>query len=381
MPAQFRALFPSLDARVHLASCSYAPRSAPVASALEEMQCELEGEQPWHVFEQKVVELRELLAELLACQVHQIGLQPNATIAAYQVGSSIDWTVRPRIVVSKAEFPSVAQVWKAQECRGAELVLIDHGSDASDPAAMLEAYRAAIDDRVGLVSVPALDYVSGAKLPVLEIAAMARGCGAASFCDAYQLVGTEPINAMALGVDYLAGGAMKYLLGLPGLAFLYARAPEAVQRISDLTGWQGRVDPFEFNPLKLDYPDAARRFETGTPAVAPVYAAAAGIRALLDLGLANVAERICVLKMHTERTFATLGVEPRYLAPPARTGGHFALRVDDAKALECHLRRRHVQVSPRLDALRIAFHAFNNSEDVERFVESLVAAQSQGSLP
>jgi selenocysteine lyase/cysteine desulfurase len=371
MLTQFRTQFPSLGERAHFASCSYAPRSTLVAGALEQMLHELDRDQPWPVYEQKVVELRGLLAELLGCEVGQIGLQPNATIAAYQIASSIDWSARPRIIASKAEFPSIAQVWKAQERRGAELLLIEH--DAEDA---FDAYRRVLDERVGLVSTPAVDYVSGARLPVHALAELARQQGAVSFCDAYQLIGTEPIDAHELSVDYLVGGAMKYLLGLPGLAFLYAKRPDSVQRVSDLTGWQGRVDPFAFDPLGLDSPATAHRFETGTPAIAPVYAAAAGVRALLEVGLPRVAERIAALKQHAQQAFASRALDLRYVARPDRTGGHFGIRVRDAKSLERHLLQHRVQVSPRRDAVRIAFHAFNLPEDVERLCEALVTART-----
>jgi selenocysteine lyase/cysteine desulfurase len=368
---QFRAQFPSLAARTHFASCSYAPRSTLVSAALEQMLLELEHEQPWTAYEHKVAELRALVAELLGCEVEQVGLQPNATIAAYQVASSIDWSARPRIIASRAEFPSIAQVWQAQARRGAELVLIEH--DAPDA---FDAYRRVLDERVGLVSVPALNFVSGAKLPVAAIVALARQHGAVSFCDAYQLIGTEPLDAGALAVDYLVAGAMKYLLGLPGLAFLYARQPEAVQRVSTLTGWQGRVDPFAFEPLGLDSPQTARRFETGTPAIAPVYAAASGIRALLELGLQRVAERIAMLKQHVQSVCVARGLDLQYMAPPDRSGGHFGIRARDAKSLERRLLEHRVQVSPRRDAVRIAFHAFNSPEDVERLCEALLAARA-----
>lgn len=380
MAVAFRDRFPSLDDRVHFASCSYAPRSTFLADALDEMLRALDGERPWGVFEHKVVELRRVLSELLTCEERQVSLQPNATIAAFQVANSIDGSGR-RIVASRAEFPSIVQVWKAQESRGAELVLVEH---SADPAETLDAYRRVIDERVGLVSVPALDFVSGARLPVASITALARLHGATSFCDAYQLVGTEPLSMQALGVDYLAAGAMKYLLGVPGLAFLFAREPERVQRFSELTGWQARVDPFAFDPLRLDHPDSARRFETGTPAIAPVFAALAGVRALQEIGLHRVAERIASLKLSAARRFADHGLNLQWLAPPAHTGAHLALRMGDAaraKALERHLLNSRIQTSPRLDALRIAFHAFNRPEDVERLCESLVAARAAGLVP
>ena len=379
MPNAFRSHFPSLEARVHLASCSYAPHSTLVNDALNEMLDELGHacRTPWPAYERKLVALRASVAELLNCETTQVGLMPNASVGAYQVANSMDWSARPRIVSSMSEFPSIAQVWKAQTLRGAEWVMLECGPHPDD---LLEAYGQALDERVGLVSLPAIDYLSGARLPVREIAALARRFGATTFCDAYQWVGTEAIDAADTGIDYLVAGAMKYLLAWPGIAFLYARQPQTVQRISELTGWQGRPDPFGFDPFDSGFPNSARRFETGTPAFASIYAAVAGIRALLDLGLSQVAEHIARLKRDAAQVFDERGLKPSYLVPPSRTGGHFGFRVRDADALAHHFLQRRVHVSSRLNAVRVAFHAFNQRDDIESLGASLVAARDAGLL-
>ena len=51
----------------------------------------------------------------------------------------------------------------------------------------------------------------------------AHARGARVFVDAYQAVGVLPVNVDELGCDYLVAGTCKYLLGLPGVAFLYVR--------------------------------------------------------------------------------------------------------------------------------------------------------------
>jgi selenocysteine lyase/cysteine desulfurase len=380
MPAslhQLRDQFPTLDARVHLASCSYAPSSHALSAALQAVQDELAGDAPWTAFERWSESLRGAVAALLGASPRQISLQPNATIAAFQVASSIDWSQRPRILGSTADFPSITQVWRAQQARGARLELIRHDADTLH---LLQHYRRAVDASVGLVSLPATDYVSGLKLPVTELAALARKQGSQSFCDAYQLIGTEPVDASALQVDYLAGGAMKYLLAQPGVAFLYARQPEAVQRLSELSGWQSRDAAGRFDPLTADTVTDARRFETGTPATAAVAAASAGIALLQQVGLAQVAARIDTLKQHAVARFAADGLRLRFLAEPHRTGAHVAIDLNDeqrAAALGRHLSLQGVQTSPRCAALRIAMHAFNTPEDIDRLSQSLVAASAR----
>jgi selenocysteine lyase/cysteine desulfurase len=84
----------------------------------------------------------------------------------------------------------------------------------------------------------------------------------------------------------------------------------------ELTGWQGRPDPFAFDPFNLDFPASARRFETCTPAFAAIYAAIAGIRALLDLGLPRVVAHIAQLKHQAMEVFDDHELNPLYLAPP-----------------------------------------------------------------
>jgi selenocysteine lyase/cysteine desulfurase len=70
-----------------------------------------------------------------------------------------------------------------------------------------------------------------------------------------------------LDCDYLISGSLKYMLGLPGMAFLYVRSGLVDAKPPIQTGWFGRVNPFEFNAHLLDYPDHARRFESGTPSI------------------------------------------------------------------------------------------------------------------
>ena len=47
--------------------------------------------------------------------------------------------------------------------------------------------------------------------------------------DAYQAIGTYPLDVHALGVDVLAAGVLKYLLASAGLAFLWVR-PDLAER-------------------------------------------------------------------------------------------------------------------------------------------------------
>ena len=89
----------------------------------------------------------------------------------------------------------------------------------------------------------------------------------------------NPIDVKTRGIDFLAAGNLKFLMGIPGIAFLYVRPELADTLRPTLTGWFGRVQPFRFDPKRLDWAPGARRFDTGTPPVLNAYIARAGMQA------------------------------------------------------------------------------------------------------
>ncbi len=355
-PDEFRARFPMLERTVYLASCSLGARSAELDAALSAMLDAMAAHgAPWHDFEQQAELARQRFAALIVARPEQIALMPNASTGAYQVASTVDLRDRPKIVFSRDEFPSLAHVWLAQRARGAELAHVG-GAD----------YAPAVDQRTALVSTPVTTYGDGLRMPVAETAALAHTVGARLFVDAYQALGVEPVHVDELGCDFLVGGTSKYLLGLPGLAFLYVRAAAPDDLPPTLTGWFGRVDPFAFDPLRLDFPDAARRFETGTPPVPALYAANAGLGLLGRLDPAVVRAHVRELVRLAADQLTEQGEKTRTTGDPDRYGAHVALVDPDPAALAGWLADRQVRISPRGDVGRIAFHYYNTAEDVRR---------------
>ncbi len=78
------------------------------------------------------------------------------------------------MVISDFEFPTVGQIWHAQELRGAEVVHVA----ANGNEIPLERFEEAIDERTAVVSITAVCYRNGVRLPVEEIARIAHDRGA-----------------------------------------------------------------------------------------------------------------------------------------------------------------------------------------------------------
>lgn len=349
-PADFRAEFPMLTRVVHLASCSLGARSTVLDAALGRMLDSMSaGPAAWSEFEQQAQGARERFAALIGAHPDQVAIVPNASVGAYQVASTLMLGCRDRVVTTAEEFPSIAHVWLAQRPRGTQVVFADD-------------YRAAVDKHTALVSVPLVTYQHGRLLPVPEVAELAHARGAKVFVDAYQAVGVLPVDVDELGCDYLVGGTCKYLLGLPGVAFLYVRDGVAGGLDPALTGWFGRVDPFAFDPRRLNFPTTARRFETGIPAVPALYAANAGMDLIAGLDLHDVRRHVTgLIEMATEQLTAQGEQVPEVAAAH---GAHIGLTDTDPQALAAWLAEHGIAVSPRGSVVRLSFHYYNDTHDV-----------------
>ncbi len=357
-PEEFRAEFPMLGDLVHLANCSLGARSTAVEAALTGMLDAMAAQgAPWHDFEEQTELARRRFAELIGAAPERIALLPNASIGAYQVASTLEYGDRDGIVTTAEEFPSVAHVWLAQRPRGARVTFTGSG----DGSVRTEDYLAALDRRTALLSVPLSTYQYAERPAVAELVRAAREVGARTFVDAYQAAGVLPVDVTELGCDYLVAGTSKYLLGLPGLAFLYVRESEAGDVDPSLTGWFGRREPFAFDPRRLDFPRDARRFETGTPPVPALYAANAALDLIGRLDMAEVEAHIARLWRQAAESLTAGGERLRL---PDRPGAHLSLLDPDPPALAGWLADRGIAVSPRGPVVRVSFHYYNSPDDV-----------------
>ncbi len=364
-PAPLRQRLSVRSGSIHLAACGIAPRTLDVDEAVARMLDDMSRPGFWQACEEQVLRARQLFARLIGADVDQIAIMPNASIAAHQAASGRRWRRRREILTTPAEFPGIAHTWLAQS--GARVRW------CGDPGGAVNTgdYLPQITPRTALVSVPAVTYRDATRLDVARIADAAHDAGAAVFVDAYQAAGVMPLDVDALRCDYLVTGTGKYLLGLPGLAFLYVRHPGGPPPA--LTGWLGRVDPHAFRATVLDSPPHARRYETGTPAAAAVYAAVAGLSLTGDLDLRQVRHHTQRLIAAAAQRLAAQGEVVR-LAPDADAqGAHLALVEPHAEAMAAWLGQRGVIAAARSGVLRLAMHAYTTSEDIDAACEAIGA--------
>ena len=289
--------------------------------------------------------------------------------AVASIAGALDYSgSRRTVVASMAKFPTVGHVWLAHQKLGAQLRWVP----VVDGEVPLDGYRSTVDDGTLIVSACHGYYQTGFKQDVDAIVEIAHAKGALLFVDAYQTMGAHPIDVTALDVDFLASGNLKYLMGAPGIAFLYVKREVADRLEPTLTGWFGRKNPFAFTVDALDWADGARRFDMGTPPIASAYIARAGMDAIAEVGPAAIRDWTQVLSGRLieggrERGLQLLGPDD----PTRKTPSNAFLSPGDSHRAEVLMRERGVLASARGPALRLAPHFYSTLDDVDAALEAL----------
>lgn len=366
----FREVFPLLNSTLYLANCSQGPLAVPVRTAIETF---LEGwaklGMHWDAWIAEVEQARAAFAALIGAHSSEIAVGTSVSQLVSSVASALvasSQSERKRIVSSTVEFPGVAHAWLAMRPYGWHVELL-----ASDDYGMVgaERFATAVDEKTALISVPHVCYANGALTALEPVITSAHAQGTFVFVDAYQSVGTLPIDVKASGMDFLAAGTLKYLLGTTGIAFLYI-SPAVLERLEPtVTGWFGRSDPFAFNPADLDYADRASRFDLGTPPILNAYAARAGMHVVAQAGVERVRDQIERLSVLAYDLAPRLGL--RIMGPRLEEGKGATTAIDvgsqeRAHVLERELRAQSIIASARGSALRLAPHGFTYEEEMEQ---------------
>jgi selenocysteine lyase/cysteine desulfurase len=361
--------FPSLAATIHVANCSHGPQSRRVRAAVDAyLDSWLAKGMDWEGWIAEIEGAKEAFARLIGAKSTEVALSTSASAAVASIASALATDgKRHRVVTTEAEFPTVGHVWLAHARYGLEVEFVP----VHDGAIELDAYEAAVDARTLIVSATHVYYQNGFKQDVRRIAEIAHRAGALLLVDAYQSLGTCRVDVGELGIDVLVSGNQKYLLGVPGIAFVYVRQ-ELVERLEpSFTGWFGRVNPFAFDPKTLDYATDARRLETGTPPVFAAAAARAGMELIEKADLRRVEARIDALSTHAIRATAARDLEYSGPGDVRRKGATTAIKVPEPARIEQLLKERNVVASARGDVIRIAPHFFTTTEDIDRALDEL----------
>jgi kynureninase len=312
------------------------------------------------------------VASILGAPAGSVSMHENVTIAQAVALSAVDFRPpRDRLVCGAEDFPSMLYLYEGLARRGAQIVRVP----ARDGRAMSEDdLIAAIDERTAVVAFSMVLFRTAQVLDVARIAARARAVGALTLVDAYQAVGTVPVEAAAWGVDLLTGGSVKWLCGGPGAGYLYASPAVAPRLEPAITGWMAHARPFDFDSGPTVRDAGARRFWTGTPGIPSYLAASPGYELVDRIGVAAIREK----SLRQTGRLAALADEAGFRVgsprAPEHRGGTVVLDLPRADQVCTALLARDVLLDFRPGVgLRLAPHFYTRDDELDEVMRRVTS--------
>lgn len=379
-----RSLYPNLKARAYLAFAATAPVSSAVKAMITRVLDDYaeRGNVAFLEWMEQRERLRGKLGQLIGAEGSDIALIAGTTRGISDLALCLPWRAGERVVLFEGEFPANVSPWlRAAELFGLKVDFVPMARAVEDEASFLEPLTRLLQGGARLVAVSAVQFQTGLCMPLAEIARLCRQHGAELCVDAIQACGAVPLDAPALGVDYLVSGAHKWLLGLEGVGFLYAPPERARALVPRTAGWLSHEDGTRFlfggaGQLRYDRPikQSVQMLEGGSSSTVGFAALEAAIDPLLELGPAAILEHLDRYHDALEPGLLERGFTSRRAT--RRQGRSGILSVQPPGALSAaelvsKLRERGVFASMPDGLLRFAPHFPNALSEIETVLSAL----------
>jgi len=364
-PLGVRADFPVADTSIFLNSAYITPTPIPVVDAGREFAAS-KGYAPIALGDmlRKTNAVRTQYAKLINASPDEIGFLFATSEGENVVARSMHLGRGDNVVIDElhyeTEFVLYAHLAKTT---GVELRV----AKAKGGAVTTRELEPLINRRTKLVSVAWVSHQNGFRHDMRPIADLAHAHGAFFYTDGIQAVGMFPIDVKAAGVDAMAVGTYKWLLGAYGVAPFYVRR-EVLERLT--------LDRFGALHVEKELPDrqfeiykTARRFDYATLAFGPVYQLGAGLEYLERVGVNRIETHTVELAHRLQRGLRALGFD--VTTPEGNRSSIVAFRVSKPQdAIVRHLAETKTQVSVRENGtqIRVSPALFNTSDDIDRFL-------------
>ncbi len=382
---KLRAETPGCQHVLHFNNAGAALTPLQVVNAVKEhldLETNIGGSEAAAINFNKSEQVYENAAKLINCTSAEIAFMENATRAWDMAFYSFKFKPGDRIITAKAEYASNYLAFlQMVKHHGVIIDVIDNDSFGQLD---INALKHQLNNKVKLIAITHVPTQGGLINPAAAVGEIANQMQIPYLLDATQSIGQMPIDVKKIGCDFLCATGRKYLRGPRGTGFLYinkAKISQYEPPFIDL-----RAATWATNDSYILREDA-RRFETWEQNIAAKIGLGVAIKYALELGLANIWNRINYLASELR---AKLRQNP--LVTVQDMGEHqcgivtFTAKNKSPLEIQTKLAEQKINVSislveyARLDLanrdlpaiVRASVHYYNTEEEIDRFYNTLL---------
>jgi selenocysteine lyase/cysteine desulfurase len=364
--------FPVTEKWIYLNHASTGPLPRRSVKAINDFlkeisECGDTVEEKWF----KTVEnTRKLAADLIGSSPDEVAITRSTSEGLFFIVFGLDWKPGDVILTAVGEFPANVYPWLSLIDKGVVVKFIPLEGNRLK----FEDIERFLSERVRLVSLSFVEYLSGQRIDVVEIGRLLKERGIFFGVDAIQGLGCLEFNVKEAGVDFLSAGGSKWLLSPQGTGIFYLSEGLFELIKTSHLGWRSVrnfQDYMNYDPTPRE---DIRRFEYCTYNFSGIYGMEASLKLLLEVGIEKIERRVIHLTDLLEEKLRRKGY--RIISPRERDEDKsgivtFLPKNGDAEALAGLLREIHISVSARGGYIRVSPHFYNTEEEILKFVELL----------
>lgn len=376
--SEIRRLFPVFDEHIFLNAASMTPLPSPSRDCVIDYM-EDHSKRGFKAAMERfplLGDTRDRAAALLGASRDEITFVRNTSDGISLVAFGLSFAPGDQVIINDQEFPSNVYPWLALREKGVEIVTVKSEEGRVTP----EMIEAAMTEKTRLVAISSVQFSSGYRADLAAISRLCRQNNAYLFVDAIQSLGLIPLDAQALGVDFLSAGAHKWLCGLEGAGIFYCAKKHIDKLAVTRAGWHTVKDPMDFWTIDYTLADGLDRFMEGSPNFTGIMALGSSLEVVTQRGVDNNFAHVSTLVDQLIRGLNTTSLS--IVSPVERQEERSGIviftsgdREADEKIAQRLLERSfmitHQKNETKNIGIRISPHFFNTATDIDRLLALL----------
>lgn len=315
-------------------------------------------------------ESRRMFACLSGSALQTVAFVPNASTGLNAILWGLKLKSGSRILVPQNEFPAaVYAVRSLCEKTGAKLVSVPSPHGSID----LDRLQALLKRGADVLVISWVQYFNGFRNDLSLLGRMCRDEGCFLLVDVTQGAGAIPLNMRRDGVDAIACGTQKWLLGQTGGGF-FSISPDAIRKVEPpFASWLGYDWGYTWGDLQRwdrpNFPDG-RYWELGTYPFYSVRLVHAGLSLLTKCGIKSVFSRIQTLHVRLATALEQSSYRPVPIGGKQNRSGIVSYSGPKTADLHRYLTSNSIYVSLREGNIRVSPHFYNTTAEIERLARA-----------
>jgi selenocysteine lyase/cysteine desulfurase len=302
-------------------------------------------------------EVKRMFAQLIHAQPAEIGFTPSTQTGENLVLEGLDIQASGgNVVTNDLHYGGSLLNYGNRRKAGLDVRIVKHRDYQMD----IRDLEQSVDKKTKLIAIALVSNVNGYLHDVKAISELAHSHGAYLYCDVIQAAGAVPIDVKAMGIDFLACSAYKWLMG-GRFGYLYVRE-DLQDSVMKAKLFGGRSTD-----------KGASRYEISTVSHLGCVCQHQALQYIQSLGIERIRTHARPLVTHLLKELPAAGYQA--ITPAGTESPIASFRVKNVAGTRAKLKKANVVVTLNGTEgngfMRVSVSVFNNQSDVNRLVEAL----------